>query len=127
MFFGSRHNLIMPGPSRGMADGWETKRRRTAGYDWTIVRLGARGAIARVEVDTRFFKGNAPGACSVDACTTDVPAGEWHELLARTALVPDRRHSFDAALKRVRGVTHVRLNIFPDGGVARLHVFGRPE
>jgi len=127
MFFGSRHNLIMPGPPRGMADGWETKRRRSPGYDWTIVQLGGRGSIARVEVDTRFFKGNAPAACSVDACTTDVSAGEWHELLARTALAPDRRHSFDAALKRIPGVTHVRLNVFPDGGVARLHVFGRLE
>jgi allantoicase len=64
MFFGSRHNLIMPGPPRGMADGWETKRRRTAGHDWTVVRLGAPGTIMRVEVDTRHFTGNAPAACS---------------------------------------------------------------
>jgi allantoicase len=127
MFFGSRDNLIMPGPPRGMADGWETKRRRVPGHDWTIVRLGARGSIARVEVDTRYFKGNAPGACSVDACTSELPDGDWQELLARTALAPDRRHTFDATLKRISGVTHVRLNIFPDGGVARLHVFGRLE
>ena len=126
MFFGSRHNLIMPGPPRGMADGWETKRRRVAGHDWTIVKLAARGAIARVEIDTRHFKGNAPAACSVDACTSEVPA-EWDELLPRTALAPDRRHAFDAVLKKIPGVTHVRLNIFPDGGVARLHVFGRLE
>jgi allantoicase len=126
MFFGSRHNLIMPGPPRGMADGWETKRRRVTGHDWTIVKLGARGSVARLEVDTRHFKGNAPGACSVDACTSELP-GDWHGLLPRTALAPDRRQAFDATLTRINSVTHVRLNIFPDGGVARLHVFGRLE
>ena len=67
MFFGSRHNLIMPGDATHMGDGWETKRRRGPGHDWTIVRLGAAGAIRRVEVDTRHFKGNAPGACSLEA------------------------------------------------------------
>ncbi len=64
MFFGNRHNLILPGPSHGMHDGWETKRRRGPGHDWAIVRLGARGAVHRAEVDTSHFKGNAPGSCS---------------------------------------------------------------
>ena len=124
MFFGSRHNLIMPGPSRGMADGWETKRRRTPGYDWTIVRLGRPAAIARVEVDTRHFKGNAPAACSLDASTSDRP-DDWIELLPRSALTPDRTHTFESALRPIADVTYVRLNIFPDGGVARLRVFSR--
>jgi allantoicase len=123
MFFGSRNNLIMPGAPSSMADGWETRRRRTPGHDWTIVRLGQPGAITRVDVDTRFFKGNAPAACSLDATTSD-SAGDWVELLAKSPLQPDRLHTFDAALKRMRGVTHVRLNIFPDGGIARLQVFG---
>jgi allantoicase len=123
MFFGSRNNLIMPGAPRSMADGWETRRRRTPGHDWTIVRLGLPATIARVEVDTRYFKGNAPAACSLDACTSDTP-GDWMELLPRSPLTPDRGHTFDrAALKRIADVTFVRLNIFPDGGVARLHVF----
>lgn len=123
MFFGSRNNLIMPGAPRGMADGWETRRRRTPGHDWTIVRLGQPGAISRVEVDTRFFKGNAPAFCSLDATTSDT-AGDWVELLPKSALQPDRQHTFDTTVKRMRSVTHVRLNIFPDGGIARLHVFG---
>jgi allantoicase len=123
MFFGSRNNLIMPGAPRSMADGWETRRRRTPGHDWTIVRLGQPGAITRVELDTRFFKGNAPAACSLDATTSDA-AGDWVELLPKKPLQPDKRHTFDTALKRMRGVTHVRLNIFPDGGVARLQIFG---
>ena len=71
MFYGSRHNLIMPGDATHMGDGWETKRRRGPGHDWTIVRLGAAGTIRRVEVDTRHFKGNAPGACSLDAVRLD--------------------------------------------------------
>ena len=71
MFFGSRHNLIMPGDATHMGDGWETRRRRGPGHDWTIIRLGAAGTIRRVDVDTRHFKGNAPGACSLEACAAD--------------------------------------------------------
>ena len=133
MFFGSRHNLIMPGDPINMGDGWETRRRRGPGHDWTIVRLGAEGAIRRVEVDTRHFKGNAPGACRIDACSGDTAAvvgGErvaWRELLARTPLEPHTRHWFEETLTAVGDVTHVRLNIFPDGGVARLRLFGRPR
>jgi len=74
MFFGSRHNLIMPGDPINMGDGWETRRRRGPGHDWTIVRLGAEGTVRRVEVDTRYFKGNAPGACSIEACPGDTAA-----------------------------------------------------
>jgi allantoicase len=123
MFFGSRNNLIMPGPSLGMSDGWETKRRRTQGQDWTIVRLGRPGTITRVEVDTHHFKGNAPAACSLDACTSDAP-GDWTRLLPRTPLMPDRLHRFDAGLAAIAGARYVRLTIFPDGGIARLRVFG---
>jgi len=134
MFFGSRNNLIMPGQAKTIAEGWETKRRRTPGHDWTVVRLGAPGAIARIEVDTRHFKGNAPAACSIDACAItagqsgeawdDAAAIDWRQLLPRTALAPDHRHSFDVA-PGAAPVTHVRLNIFPDGGVSRLRLFGR--
>jgi allantoicase len=134
MFFGSRHNLIMPGDARSMADGWETKRRRGPGHDWSVIRLGAPGTIRRVEVDTRHFKGNAPGACSLDGCsapalaTAGVPdAAGWQELVARAPLLPHARQTFDDDVRAIGSVTHVRLNIFPDGGVARLRVFGRLE
>ena len=131
MFYGSRHNLIMPGDAMHMGDGWETKRRRGPGHDWTIVRLGAEGTIRRVEVDTRHFKGNAPGACSLDAVQLaegqPLARAEWRELLPRTPLQPHARHAFEGALRDVGGVTHVRLNIFPDGGIARLRLFGRPR
>ena len=131
MFYGSRHNLIMPGDATHMGDGWETKRRRGPGHDWTIVRLGATGTIRRVDVDTSHFKGNAPGACSLDAVLLNdgepLEATEWRELLPRTALQPHARHAFEDELADVGAATHARLNIFPDGGIARLRLFGRPR
>lgn len=131
MFFGHRHNLIMPGEARSMADGWETRRRRGGGNDWAIVRLGAPGTIERIEVDTRHFKGNAPGACSLEACVVPArhPAGDeviWREILPYSPLLPDARLAFEDELARVEGVSYVRFNIYPDGGVARLRIFGRP-
>jgi allantoicase len=133
MFFGSRHNLIMPGDATHMGDGWETKRRRGPGHDWTIIRLGARGAIRRADVDTRHFKGNAPGACSLEAFDGDEAAAlaqaesAWKALMPRTPLQPHARHSFEDELKDAGAATHVRFNIFPDGGVGRLRLFGRPS
>jgi allantoicase len=123
MFFGSRHNLIMPGHATHMGDGWETKRRRGPGHDWTVVRLAAKGTVRRVEVDTRHFKGNAPGACSLEASTD---GSTWTELLSRTPLSPHTQHSFEDQIRSIRDITHVRFNIFPDGGVGRLRLFGRP-
>jgi allantoicase len=130
MFFGSRHNLIMPGDARTMGEGWETKRRRGGGHDWTIVRLGAPGVIERIEVDTRRFIGNAPGACSLEAAVDArvAPTAEttWRSLLKQTPLLPNARQTFERDIAGIQGVTHVRFNIFPDGGVARLRLFGRP-
>jgi allantoicase len=131
MFYGSRHNLIMPGDAVNMGDGWETKRRRGAGHDWTIVRLGAEGSIRRVEIDTRHFKGNAPGACSLDVVRLEggqpLDVAAWRELLPRTPLQPHACHPFEEELADAGDVTHARLNIFPDGGIARLRLFGRPR
>lgn len=133
MFFGNRHNLILPGPSLGMHDGWETKRRREPGHDWAIVRLGRRGRLERAEVDTSHFKGNAPGSCVLEGCDVarsmrDEPTAEslsdWREILPQTALLPHTRHQFDE-LAAEGPFTHVRLSIYPDGGVARLRLFGR--
>jgi allantoicase len=122
MFFGGMQNLILPGPSRGMHDGWETRRRRGPGHDWVIVRLGRPGSIRRVEVDTSFYKGNAPGSCSLEVSRTE---GEWRPLLAQRALQPHTRHVFEDVLGGAGLATHARLNIFPDGGIARLRLFGR--
>jgi allantoicase len=123
MFFGSRHNLIMPGEATHMGDGWETKRRRGPGHDWTVIRLAASGTIRRAEVDTRHFKGNAPGACSLDGSTDGT---RWTELMPRTPLSPHRHQSFEEQVLPIGDVDFVRFNIFPDGGVGRLRLFGRP-
>lgn len=128
MFFGHRHNLIMPNRGTSMADGWETKRRRGPGNDWVIVKLGHTGSIERIEVDTIHFKGNAPGSCSIDVCNAanagDVaPDTGWRALLDQTPLQPDTLHTFE--IDGSGEVTHARLNIFPDGGVSRLRLFGR--
>ncbi len=130
MFFGHRHNLILPGRSTHMGDGWETKRRRGPGNDWSMIRLAARGVIHRVEIDTDHFKGNAPASAmleTIDAAgeskTLDAPRGAWQTLLAKSPLQPHTRHRFpDIALKKP--ATHARLSIYPDGGIARLRLFG---
>jgi allantoicase len=113
-----------------MFDGWETRRRRGPGHDWAIVRLGAPGKIHRVAVETSFFKGNFPESCSLDAChaTGDDSAHanlDWTEVLPRSPLEADARRVFEKELRAPGEATHVRLNVYPDGGVARLRVFGQ--
>jgi allantoicase len=130
MHYGHRQNLILPGRSTHMADGWETRRRRGPGHDWTIVRLATRGAIHRVEIDTDHFKGNAPGSCMLEwhdarerGADFEADNAEWGTLVANSALQPHSRHVFTVG--EPRNATHVRLNIYPDGGVARLRLVGR--
>ena len=132
MFFGHRHNLIMPGRAHNMSDGWETKRRRGPGHDWVVIKLGTPGSIHRVEVDTSYFKGNFPESCSLEAANaagvvveeSTLASLSWREILPRTLLQAHTRHFFEEEIKEAGVVTHVRFNIFPDGGVSRLRLFG---
>ncbi len=129
MFFGSRHNLIMPGRGVNMGDGWETKRSRRPGPDWVVLRLATEGTIERVVVDTLHFMGNAPDACAIDVATSEPdPDGAsdagWRPLLERTSLQPHTQHVFEEAVLAAGDATHVRLRIWPDGGVSRLRLFG---
>jgi allantoicase len=130
MHFGAKGNMIMPGRAKNMGDGWETRRRRGPGHDWAIVRLGAPGTIRRVEIDTNHFKGNFPDRASIDGCFRPgaglgaLHDAVWTELLPPTQLRPSHRHFFSKELRRAGGVSHVRLNIFPDGGISRLRVHG---
>jgi allantoicase len=134
MFFGSRHNLILPGRGRDMSDGWETRRRRGPGHDWAIVKLGRPGTIRAVEVDTIHFKGNAPGSCSIDvaaasgAAEGELPASDsaWRPLLPQTPLRPHALHRFEGEIRDAGEATHARLSIYPDGGVSRLRLYARP-
>ncbi len=118
MYFSHRHNLNLPTSPTSMADGWETRRRRGPGNDWVVVRLVQEGVLRIAEVDTRYFKGNAPGSFSLEGRND---AG-WHPLLGDTGLRPHMRHRF--RVPPHEPVTSVRLNIFPDGGVARLRLWG---
>ncbi len=130
MHYGHRQNLILPGRSTHMGDGWETKRRRGPGHEWSVVKLARRGEIDRVEIDTDHFKGNSPGSCMLEWCdvldstgTFDAETAKWASLVANSPLQPHSRHSFNVA--KPHAATHVRLNIYPDGGVARLRLLGR--
>jgi len=133
-FFGEPLNILMPGLARNMGEGWETRRRRGPGHDWAIVKLGVPGIIRRIEVSTAHFKGNFPESCAIDACfAADVAVDsgtdalqEWKPLLAKSQLKANARHVFRKQLLKVGPATHVRLNIYPDGGISRLRVFGVP-
>lgn len=111
-------------------DGWESRRKRTTGHDWCVVRLGIPGIIRGLDIDTRHFTGNFPPFASVDAADSEVeiPADdEWQELHGQAALQGNSHHF--VSIRHDRPVTHLRLNIFPDGGVARLRIYGevRPD
>jgi allantoicase len=129
MFYGHPQNMLMPGLAASMGDGWETSRRRDDGNDWVLVELAAPAVIELADLDTSHFKGNAPGQASLRGVdvrrgSLDEP-GDWFELLPPTPLVPDTPHRFPLAAGRA--ATHVRLDIFPDGGMARLRLHGRPD
>jgi allantoicase len=133
MHFGAKDNLIMPGRAVNMGDGWETRRRRGEGYDWVIVRLGSPGSVSKIEIDTNHFKGNYPDSASVEGCfapgasiaALQAPPTIWRELLKRIRLEPHHRHFYSKELIDISPLSHVRLNIFPDGGVSRLRIHGR--
>jgi len=130
--FGRMGNILNPGRGVNMGDGWETARRRTPGNDWVIVALGHPGEIKRIVVDTLHFKGNYPDRCSIQAAYveggTDAQIETrslyWRELLPSQKLEMHQEHTFESQIRDLGPITHVRLNIFPDGGVSRLRLFG---
>jgi allantoicase len=125
MFFGARQNLLAPGRPVNMSDGWETRRRRGPGHDWNLVRLGAPGTLRRLEIDTTHFRGNAPGRVMVEASRDG--GASFAVLLPERRVQPHTRHVFEPELRVLGPVTHVRLNVYPCGGVARLRAWGELE
>ncbi|MEW2086800.1 allantoicase [Streptomyces sp. NPDC005283] len=119
-FYSPATNTIQPGRSRKMDDGWETRRRRDKGNDWIRYQLVEQAEIRAVEIDTAYLKGNSAGWAAVSL--RDGDAGEWAEILPRTRLQPDASHRFVLGAPAVG--THVRVDIYPDGGISRLRVFG---
>jgi allantoicase len=153
--YGSMGQLLLPGRGASMADGWETRRRREPGYDWVILRLGHRGRIRRVEIDTAHYKGNFPHQVSIHGVLLHDGAGEgagagaganastganagagadltseclyWPMLLEPQLLQADSVHRYSAELRDLGPISHVRVNIHPDGGLSRVRIFGQPD
>jgi len=134
MFFSHMDNLIMPGRGINMGDGWETKRNRNPGNrDWVIVRLAHEGFVDEIVIDTQHFKGNYPDSCLVEGCYLSkndehiLASGniQWELILPQIKLQADSKHVFKKELVSENAFTHVRLSIFPDGGVSRMRIWGR--
>jgi allantoicase len=120
-FYSSPTQIILPGTSRKMDDGWENRRRRVRDTnDWVRFRLPAQGAVGAIEIDTAYLKGNSAGWIALQGRNGET--GEWFEIIPRTRLQPDTLHRFPLRARAV--VTHVRLDAFPDGGVARMRLHG---
>ena len=132
--YGQMGNIINPGRAAVMAEGWETARRRTPGNDWVIVALGVAGEVERILVDTLHYKGNYPDRVSIQAAYVkggtdgqiETQSLFWRDLLPEQKMQMDREHFYEAELAALGPITHVRLNVFPDGGVSRLRLFGKP-
>jgi len=135
MFFSDKNNLIMPGRGKDMGDGWETKRRRDPGPDWSIVKLGKAGTVEKVIVDTCHFKGNFPDTFKLEGTVTNhddftpentANDAQWETIIPQTKLYAHREHLFISEIisEPSKVYTHVRLSIYPDGGISRMRVFG---
>jgi len=121
-FFSAPNNLLLPGNAHDMGEGWETARRRDESNDWVSVRLAEEGVVRQVVVDTTHFKGNAPGWFRLTGGTDPDRPQDWQELIGRTRLQPDTCHRF--LVPAAEPVTHARVDVYPDGGFARLRLFG---
>lgn len=133
--YGHPDLILNSGRGKNMGDGWETARRRGPGHDWAIIRLGHAGLVKRVVVDTAHFKGNFPDGCEIRAISLPdhsdyftpeeiAAAQDWPELLPRQKLQADHIHEYEGEVQAVGPVTHVRLAMFPDGGISRLRLYG---
>lgn len=131
--YGDPWIILTSGRGQNMGDGWETRRRRGPGNDWIVIALGAAGIAKIIEVDTAHFKGNYPDRCSIQAAHMAdmadddivVASENWTELMGEQRMQMDHIHNFEGTtLREIGPITHIRLNIFPDGGISRVRVFG---
>jgi allantoicase len=138
-FFADKQRMLNPEPAVFVPgkydtngkwmDGWESRRKRGPGHDWCVVRLARPARLVGVDLDTSHFTGNYPPSASIEACF--VQGGDpgehatWSGLLEARNLGGNRHHYF--ALENADVVSHVRVNLFPDGGLARLRLYGTPE
>jgi allantoicase len=136
MFYGNKDNLLFPSRAPHMGEGWETKRSRGEHSDWIIVKLGAAGTISKIEIDTNHFKGNFPDSCKIEALNAplstlacdfrDNPKFKWIEVLPQVKLKAHNQAQFSKELQNLKTkYSHLKITIYPDGGISRLRVFGK--
>ena len=131
--FGKAENLLLPGKSKNMGNGWETKRRRGPGFDWVILKLGRKGLISHFEINTHFFKGNYPSHFSIQVSSiSSIPSikkivdesFKWKKILNNIKLKADNKLIIKNNTKSNTYASLIKLNIYPDGGISRFRVFG---
>ena len=134
--FGRAENILAPGIGKNMGDGWETRRSRGKNFDWLIIKCAAAGKIKKIQIDTHHFKGNYPDKCSIQAALINKKISgraivnnskKWKLLLNKVKLRAHQKHNFKNNLMKDKKVNYIKINIFPDGGISRIRVFGKAE
>ena len=134
--FGRAENILATGMGKNMGDGWETRRSRGKNFDWLIIKCATAGKINKIQIDTHHFKGNYPDKCSIQAALIDKKISsraivnnskKWKLLLNKVKLHAHQKHNFKNNLMKDKKVNYIKINIFPDGGISRIRVFGKTE
>jgi len=134
--FGRAENILAPGTGKNMGDGWETRRSRGKNFDWLIIKCATAGKINKIQIDTHHFKGNYPDKCSIQAAFIDKKISsrtivnnskKWKLLLSKVKLYAHKKHNFKNNLMKSKKINYIKINIFPDGGISRIRVFGKTE
>ncbi len=134
--FGRAENILAPGTGKNMGDGWETRRSRGKNFDWLILKCATAGTINKIQIDTHHFKGNYPDRCSLQAAYLNNKTSfknvvkkskKWNFLLDKVKLHAHKKHNFNNKQMKKNKINYIRINIFPDGGISRIRVFGRSE
>ncbi len=134
--FGRAENILAPGTGKNMGDGWETRRSRGKNSDWLILKCATKGKISKIQIDTHHFKGNYPDKCSLQAAYVNGKfssnaiiknSKNWKLLLKKVKLKAHKKHNFQNQLMKNKKINYIKINIFPDGGISRIRVFGRAE
>ena len=132
--FGRAENILAPGIGKNMGDGWETRRSRGKNFDWLIIKCATAGRIGKIQIDTHHFKGNYPDKCSLQAAYINSKISnksivnsskKWKLLLNKVKLNAHKKHNFQNKLMKNKKVNYIRINIFPDGGISRIRMFGK--
>ena len=132
--FGRAENILAPGTGKNMGDGWETRRSRGKNFDWLIIKCATAGRIGKIQIDTHHFKGNYPDKCSLQAAYINSKISnksivnsskKWKLLLNKVKLNAHKKHNFQNKLMKNKKVNYIRINIFPDGGISRIRMFGK--